>query len=145
MFTTAPQLVPIVSQMNSVHISPTYFPKIHSNIFPSTCRSSEWFLPFRFSDKNFVCFHLSYACYMPRLPYSRFDSPSNIWRSAQIIMLLFMRSSPAYRHFQPFSSAPCSPTPLIYFHKIPRPKIWDGIKTAHHFRNNSNYKRTWQL
>jgi hypothetical protein len=39
---------------SSPHLPP-YFPKIHSNIiFPSKPTSSEWSLPFRFSDQNVV-------------------------------------------------------------------------------------------
>jgi len=47
------------------HLS-TCFPKIHSNIIlPSTHRSSEWSLPFRVSNHNFVhSFHLSHVCYI---------------------------------------------------------------------------------
>jgi hypothetical protein len=49
-------LVPILIQINLVHISPPYIPKIHSNIiFPPTPRSSEHFLPFRFSSQDIVC------------------------------------------------------------------------------------------
>jgi len=47
---TSPPLVPILSQMHPIRTFPPYFPKIHSNIFPSTPRSSSWSLPFRFSD-----------------------------------------------------------------------------------------------
>jgi hypothetical protein len=63
-------LVHILSQMSPVHNFPPYFPKIYSNIIlPSTSRSSEWSLRFRFSDQNFVCIsYLSHACYIPR-PY----------------------------------------------------------------------------
>jgi hypothetical protein len=40
---------------SSPHL-PTLFPKIHSNIIlPSTPRSSESSLPFKFSDQNVVC------------------------------------------------------------------------------------------
>jgi hypothetical protein len=43
-----PPLVPILSQMNSVHTLPPYLTKIHSNfIFPSTPRSSKMYLIFR--------------------------------------------------------------------------------------------------
>jgi hypothetical protein len=61
--------VPVLSHVHAVHTFPTFSPKIHTNfIFPSTPRSSEWSLPFRFSDTYIVCtsdfFH---ACYMSRL------------------------------------------------------------------------------
>jgi hypothetical protein len=51
----SPPLVSIPSQMNPVHAVPTCLPNMHSNINSSTSRSSEWSLPFRFSDKNLVC------------------------------------------------------------------------------------------
>jgi len=66
----------------SCHISPM----IHSNvIFPSMAKRSELSLPFRFSDKNFVCIsHLSRACYTPLPSHTlSFDHPNNIWWSSQ--------------------------------------------------------------
>jgi hypothetical protein len=47
-------LVPVPSQMNPLHTFPHYFPKINSNVFPSTPWSSEWSFPFTFFDQNFV-------------------------------------------------------------------------------------------
>jgi hypothetical protein len=45
----------ILSQMNPINTLPTYFPETHCNIiFPSTSRSSEWSLPFRLTNRNFV-------------------------------------------------------------------------------------------
>jgi hypothetical protein len=73
-------LVPILSQMHPAHIFPPYFPKIHSNIiFPSTRRSSEWSLPFRFSDKNFLRIsYLLHACHMLRpSDHPWFDHPKH--------------------------------------------------------------------
>jgi len=52
-------LVPILSQMNLVHIFLPYFPKICPNKLLYVLRSSEWSLPFRFSTNNVGCvFHL---------------------------------------------------------------------------------------
>jgi len=49
-------LFPTLSQMNPVHILPSYFFQTHYNIiFPFILRSSEWSLLFRFSDKNSKC------------------------------------------------------------------------------------------
>jgi len=43
--------IPIPNQMKPVHNLPNYFFKIRSDIiFPSTSRSSELYLPFRFCD-----------------------------------------------------------------------------------------------
>jgi hypothetical protein len=62
-----PPMVPIVSHMHPVHTFPSYFYEIRSNIIlTSTPRSSEWSLPFRFHDQNFVCTsHLTHAYHMP--------------------------------------------------------------------------------
>jgi hypothetical protein len=60
--------------------SPLYL-KIHSSIIlPPTCRSPEWSLPFRFSNRNFVHIYHLHVWYMPcptYLPW--FDHPNNIW------------------------------------------------------------------
>lgn len=41
----------------------TFYFNIHFNlIFPSTCRSSKWSLPFGFSNQNFVCFFIGFLC-----------------------------------------------------------------------------------
>jgi hypothetical protein len=66
-------------QFSSCH---SYFPKIHSNIiFRPTPKSSQWFLPFRLSDPNFICiFYLSHACCMPHLSHPPWcDDPNNIY------------------------------------------------------------------
>jgi hypothetical protein len=65
-----------------------YFPEIHSNVtVPSSPTSSETLLPFRFSDKNFVCIpHLFHACYMPRPSHSpRFYHPNVEWWSVEVM------------------------------------------------------------
>jgi hypothetical protein len=85
-------LVPVLSQMNPVHISPPCFPKINSDvIFPSTLRSFEWYLPFRISNQN-----LFYACYIIRPSHPPLlDHPNYIWLSVQVMKVLIMQSSPA--------------------------------------------------
>jgi hypothetical protein len=94
-------LVPILSQMNTVHTFPTYFPKIHSNIiFQSVHRSSEWFFISGFPIKILYAFLISYACYIPRPSHpSWYYHPNNIRWSLQVMKLLIMQSSPASRHF----------------------------------------------
>jgi len=75
------QLVPILSQIRLVHTFPPYFLKIHFNIIlPSTRRSSEKSLPFRFSDQNFVHIsQLSHARYIPCPSHPPWlDHPNNI-------------------------------------------------------------------
>jgi len=66
--------IPILRQMNLVHSCPHYFSNIISSIvIPSTPKSSEWSLPFGYSDQNFVCiYHLSHPCYIPS-PFNLLD------------------------------------------------------------------------
>jgi len=87
-------LVPVLSQMNPVHILSIYFFKIRSNIIrPSKPRSSEWSLS-----------HVSHAFYMlRRINPSLFDHPTNISWSAQVVKLLIMQSSPVTHHFFPLN------------------------------------------
>jgi len=82
-------LIPTLSQMQPFHNSPPYFPKIHSNIFPSTRKSSKWYLPFRFSNKNTACiFRLYHACYIPLpISFSLFEHPNKL-RSSSLCKLL---------------------------------------------------------
>jgi hypothetical protein len=69
----SPPPVFTLSQINPVHISPPYFPKIHSNIiFSSTPTSSEWSLPFRLIGQ---ISHLSRAQCM----ILKYCLPHDIW------------------------------------------------------------------
>jgi len=66
----SPPRVTNTSQMNEVQTLPSYFFKIQFNtthLF--TPRSSEWSLPFRFSDQNFVCIS-SFPCVLRAPPIS---------------------------------------------------------------------------
>jgi len=63
------------------------FPNIHSNIIlPSTPRSSDWSLPFRISDQDFVCIsHVTMHATSPSITSSLVWSPyNNIWWSVQV-------------------------------------------------------------
>jgi hypothetical protein len=56
----SPPLIPILSQMNPVHTFPPHFLKTQSNIiFPSVLRS-EWSVPFRFHDYNFIILQIGF-------------------------------------------------------------------------------------
>jgi hypothetical protein len=54
-YSQKPAMDHILSQMNPAHTLQTYFPLIRFNVIPPyTSRSSEWSLPFRLSNQNFV-------------------------------------------------------------------------------------------
>jgi len=59
---------PMLTQMHSVYNVPPYFRKVHSNIFPSTPRSSEW--PFLFTiPAKILCAFLISPCVL-HLPHT---------------------------------------------------------------------------
>jgi hypothetical protein len=62
-----PLVVPILNQMDQVHILPYSFTKIRSNIIvPSTPMSSEWSVPSRHFRPIFYASPISPMCYMSR-------------------------------------------------------------------------------
>jgi len=82
----SPLAVHKLSQMSPVHPFPHYFPKINSSIIiPSTSMSSEWSLPFRFSDQNFVC--ISHVIPLNLITLIIFDEASKLWSSSLCILL----------------------------------------------------------
>ena len=87
LFHKCPPSVPILSQIDPVHTPTFHFLKIHLNIIPSTPRSPEWPLSFRFPRHNPVyASRLSHTCYMPRPSHSSgFNHPNNIGWGVQII------------------------------------------------------------
>jgi hypothetical protein len=110
-------LVPILRQMNPVHTFPPYFPKIHSNIiFPSTPRSSERSLSFRFSDKKLQAFLLpppratwpSYLILLDLITLIITDEAHKLWCSS--LCRHHLLPPPPIPPFQvhTFSSAACS-------------------------------------
>jgi hypothetical protein len=61
--------------MNPIHTFPHYFHNTHSNIiFPSTTRTSEQSVPFRFANQNVRISQLSHACYDERGSRVRFTA-----------------------------------------------------------------------
>jgi len=97
----SPPLVPILIQMLSGHAFPNCFPNIRFNIiFPSTPRSSERSIAFRFSNHNFLCIsHIFHPCYIHLLFHPPLlHNPRNIWWIVHVVKLLIMQSSPISRH-----------------------------------------------
>jgi len=97
---SASQKIPRILWNSEVHYRVHKGPPLirilsYYNILPSTPRSSEWSLPFKFSNQNTVCiYHPSDACCMPLLSHSPwFDHSNNIWWSVQVMKLLIMQSS----------------------------------------------------
>ena len=63
-----PPIVPIPSQINPVHVLPSYSSKINFNIIlPSTSRFCKWSLSFGLSQQTPACIsHPPHTCHMPR-------------------------------------------------------------------------------
>jgi hypothetical protein len=88
-------MIPILNQMNPVHTLPHYFPKIHSNIFPSMPSLTSGLFLSHLSNQYIVCFsHLYHAYYMPR--------PSHIPWFDQLYSIIFSEV------FKLWSSSLCS-------------------------------------
>jgi hypothetical protein len=53
---------PVLSQLNSVLTLRTHLFMIRCNVFPSTPKSPNWSLPFKFATKILYAFVMSYVC-----------------------------------------------------------------------------------
>jgi hypothetical protein len=85
----SPSLVPILIQMNPVHILQPYFPTVHSYIILTfTPRSSEWSLPFRFPSETSYAFICLMRAIGPTHHSPWFDLPNNIWWRVKVMKLL---------------------------------------------------------
>ena len=113
-----PPSVPILSQIDLVHITTSHFLKIHLNIIPSSmARSPKWSVSFRFPHQNPV-----YASPLPHTHYMRTFfmtlTPEQYWmRStdyAPHYVVFSTPLSPRPPQAQIFSSAPYSQTPSAY-------------------------------
>ena len=75
--------VPILSQINPVHVPPTHFLKIHfNNILPSAPGSSWWSFP---HQNPLYASPVPHTHYMPRPSHSRFHHPNSIGWAVHII------------------------------------------------------------
>jgi len=106
-------LIPILSQMKPVHIltsssSSSSSSKIHYNInLPPTPRSSNWCLPFWFTNQNVVWIsHLFGACCMPCQSYTPWFYHHNNILILQVMKLFIMQFLPFSCYFLPPRSKP---------------------------------------
>jgi hypothetical protein len=127
----SPPLAPIQSQ-------------IHSNvIFPSTLTFSEWPLPFRSSNQNFLRIpQLSHACYVSRPShFPWFHYSNNIWSSVQAMKLLIMQSA-RYLNSMGFKIQPLTPKIFKIWHRVLYPKhhrLWPNFVVVVTITTASNF------
>ena len=123
--------VPILSQINPVYAYPLYILKVHFNIsFPSTPRSSKWFLSLKSLYQNPVytstCI-VSRTYHMPHPSHSSwFYHPINIWRGIELMKLLVMYSSLAFYHVRLGWNSTYLFFKILLFWKVACP----GLRTA---------------
>ena len=99
----SPSPVPILSQINPVHV-PSIFLRIHFNItLPSTPGSSKWYLLLRFPRQK-PCMHHSSVSYVPQAPPISFFS---IWLPEWYLVSSTDHKIPYYAAF----STPLLPCP----------------------------------
>jgi hypothetical protein len=93
-------LAPILSQIYSVHTTPSYLSKIHLNIIilPTSSIPSD-FLPCGFPAKSYMPSSSPHACYIsvPSTPWLHHYNYT--WRGLEIIKFLIMQFSPTSYHF----------------------------------------------
>jgi hypothetical protein len=92
---------PVLSQTNSVHITPSHLYKIHANIIqPPTSWSSQWPPSLWLSHQQPIRVPLlPHSCYMPRPCHPpRLNYSNNTWRRVQIMKLFIMQFSPFSCH-----------------------------------------------
>jgi hypothetical protein len=92
-----PPLVPILSQIDPAHTTPTYISKIHLNIILSRPCLPSGLFPSGIPTKTLYAFLVSpYSCYIPCLSHSPWlDHPNYTWRRVQVMKLLIMQFSSA--------------------------------------------------
>jgi hypothetical protein len=94
-------LVAIMSQINPVHTTPSFLPKIHFNIIhPPMSWSFQWCLSFWLSHQYPICSTLRpQLCYMPcPSDPSWLDRSNYTWRRVQVMKLFIMQLSPTSCH-----------------------------------------------
>jgi hypothetical protein len=97
----SPSLIPILSQMNPLHATQSYFSKIIS-VLSSHQRLdlSSGLFPSGFPPKPCMWFLPPHACYMPCPSHAPWVEHCNyIWQRVQVMKLLIMHFSPASCYF----------------------------------------------
>jgi hypothetical protein len=112
----SPPLVPVLNQINPVHINPSCLTKIHFNIVrPPTSWSSQWSLSFWLSHQYICIPLLPHSCYMPcpsRPPWLHHFNYT--YRGVQVMELLIMQFSTTSWQFITLRSKYSPQTPSVY-------------------------------
>jgi hypothetical protein len=135
--------------MNPVHTLSPSFSKIQSNIIcPSTSKSWQWSLPFRFSDRNFIYIsHLSHA-----------TCPVHLILIDLITLIMYMLKRVSYEvpDYAVFSRLPLLPPSQVQiFSSAPvlrlnrkRSLLWFReylVKHRHNFTFSLSHRSDWLL
>jgi hypothetical protein len=94
-------LIPVLSQMNQIHVHPHYL-RSSLIIFSPRPMSSKWPLSFRFTNQNPYAFFPPIMCHKPCLFHPPlFHCPNNIWQGVQIIKILIIQPSSVTSSLRP--------------------------------------------
>ena len=127
-------LVPILNQINSVYIFPSYFFKVHfSTVLPSAAVFSKWFLPLVFSSKT-LAFCLSHTCHMTR-PFSTSTYPLRQTHMTWFVMEWRMKWCGSQKHliwfwhFGAYKSLVFSGKKILFVSSVPHLPLFYSFHT----------------
>jgi hypothetical protein len=112
----SPPLVSILSQIDSVHTTPSYLSKIHFSIWPPTYILVFLVVSYLLAFPPVSYMHSSFPpLVLHALPIHSFDHSIYIWRRVQIMKLFIMHFSPTSCHLTPLRSKYSPQHPVLIF------------------------------